>query len=156
MNMLIIFAAKYLFIVVCLMALGIFVLSDRLIESKIIRLSFFTLPLSYLISLVLNQLIISPRPFVVEHIQPLIQASIDNGFPSDHTLLTMTVAFIIFAYNKKWGSLLVLLSLVVGIARVMAHVHHRIDVAGSIGIAGVATYISYRYLIGIPYQHIFR
>lgn len=142
MNLLIVFGAKYLFVVIGLIALLVFMFANQQTKLRLIRLGVFTFPLAYLVGLILNAIVYSPRPFVVEHIQPLIQASTDNGFPSDHTLLAMTIACVIFVVNRKAGSLLVFLALLVGLARVLAHVHHGLDVAGSVAIAIAATVIA--------------
>lgn len=147
MNFLIIFGAKYLFIVIGLIAVLSFMLATQPTKLKLIRLGVFTFPLAYLVGLILNIIVNSPRPFVVEHITPLIQASADNGFPSDHTLLAMTIACVIFVGNRKVGSLLVLLAVLVGLARVFAHVHHSIDVAGSVAIAIAATAFADGFLV---------
>jgi len=161
MNLLIIFADKYLYLLIGLIALAAFGLANRMVKAELIKLSIFAFPLSFVVAQILNQIILSPRPFIVDHLQPLIEASTDNGFPSDHTLLAMTIATVVFAYNKQIGSLLIVLSFLVGIARVLAHVHHGIDVAGSIGIASLATYVAYRYAVKkftykLPYLETYR
>lgn len=92
---------------------------------------------------ILNHDIQDPRPFVVKHITPLVAHAADNGFPSDHTLLTMTIASIVFVYNKKLGIILGAISLCVGLARVFAQIHHLEDIIGSIIIAIGSTYVAY-------------
>lgn len=136
------FSAQYLYIIVVLIGLVAFFTSPMEIKKKYFILSFLTLPLSFITGVVTNRLIKDPRPFIVNHIQPLIHASTDNGFPSDHTLLTMTIASIIFVYHKKTGIFLGLLSFCVGLARVLANVHHPLDIAGSIIISILATFVS--------------
>ncbi len=84
---------------------------------------------------------------MVEHVQPLITHAADNGFPSDHTLLTMTIASILFLYNKRLGIVLAILAVIVGYSRVLAKVHHPVDIFGSIVIAIIATYISSKFLV---------
>ncbi len=103
MNLLIIFAAKYLYILIGVIAVATFVLSNQTVRVQFVKLSIFTFPFSLIVAWILNALIQSPRPFIVENIQPLIQSSPDNGFPSDHTLLAMTIASVIYTYNKKIG-----------------------------------------------------
>lgn len=83
-----------------------------------------------------------PRPFVVEHIKPMFPHPADNGFPSDHTALTMVIAGAVWLYRKWLGYVLALLSVLVGTARVLAHVHHTVDIAGAIVIAWVAVAIA--------------
>lgn len=82
-----------------------------------------------------------PRPFVVDpHLHPLFAHGADNGFPSDHTTVSMTVAGVVLAYRRKLGVALVVLALAIGAARVLAHVHHVQDiVAGAlIGLLAAA------------------
>ena len=81
---------------------------------------------------------------MVDHsIKPLFSHIADNGFPSDHTLLTMTIAAIIFVHNRKLGILLAIFSLIIGFSRVAAGVHHALDIIGAAVIAVTTTYISY-------------
>ncbi len=143
---LIVFGAKYLYIVVGLIAITVFFLSSILIKNKLLLHAAVVFPISYLLSKLFGYFIQSPRPFIVSHIKPLIDASTDNGFPSDHTLLAMAVASVIFVYNRKVGSLLILLAILVGLSRVLVGVHHPIDVIGSIVISVFTTYIVHTYL----------
>lgn len=78
-----------------------------------------------------------PRPFVVDHVTPLISHSIDNGFPSDHTALAASVATVVFLRRRSAGVVLLALSGLLGVSRVFALVHHWPDV-----LAGAA--------IGVP------
>ena len=79
-----------------------------------------------------------PRPFVTEHVTPLFPHSVDNGFPSDHTVLTMFVGLCVLLYSRRWGTVLVVLSLASGVARVVAGVHSPIDIIGAVVMAAVA------------------
>jgi undecaprenyl-diphosphatase len=83
-----------------------------------------------------------PRPFVVEHIKPMFAHRADNGFPSDHTALTMVIAAAVWLYRKWLGMVLAVFSVLVGTARVLAHVHHTVDIGGAIVIALVAVAIA--------------
>ncbi len=143
MDVFIEFSAQYLYIFVVLIGLIIFLRSSKEVKKRYFILSFLTLPLSFITGVIGNLLIKDPRPFIVEHIQPLIHASTDNGFPSDHTLLTMTVASIIFAYHKKSGIFLGLMAFWIGISRVLVFVHHPLDIFGSIVISVFATLVSW-------------
>lgn len=83
-----------------------------------------------------------PRPFVVEHIKPMFAHRADNGFPSDHTALTMVIAATVWLYRKWLGFMLAVFSVLVGTARVLAHVHHTVDIAGAIAFAVVGVAIA--------------
>ncbi len=95
-------------------------------------------PLAYIISRISSYLYYDPRPFVVGHFTPLIAHAADNGFPSDHVLLTGAVAMIVWFYNKKLSAALLVLVLLICWARVYAGIHHATDIAGSVIIVFIA------------------
>ena len=71
-----------------------------------------------------------PRPFVVDGQPPLFDHPDDNGFPSDHTAFTAAVAGVVLSARRVWGVALLVVSALIGAARVLAHVHHVPDVVG--------------------------
>ena len=78
-----------------------------------------------------------PRPFVVDGRAPLFAHPPDNGFPSDHTALGVAVALVVMFWRRGVGLLLLLVALLVGAARVAAHVHHVPDIVGGALIGAV-------------------
>jgi undecaprenyl-diphosphatase len=141
MSLLIIFSAKYLYLIILLLVIIFVFVSNSKNRKNIAFLSFFSLPFSLLNGKILNYFIYNPRPFVVKNLEPLITHAADNGFPSDHTLLCATVSSVVFIFNKKWGTTLFLLTLIVGFSRVLALVHHPIDIIASTIIAIFSVYI---------------
>jgi len=84
-----------------------------------------------------------PRPFVVDpSIRPLFAHPADNGFPSDHTALAATVALLVMIYRRWLGALLLVAAIVVGAARMAAHVHHGQDIVAGLLIAALAVGIA--------------
>lgn len=80
-----------------------------------------------------------PRPFVADpSIRPLFAHSADNGFPSDHTAVAATVAFLVMIYHRWFGAGLLAASLVLGASRIAAHVHHVPDIVAGVLIAALA------------------
>ena len=80
-----------------------------------------------------------PRPFVADPtVKPLFPHSPDNGFPSDHTSLAFTASLLVLAYRRRIGIGLLVVSLLVGLARVAAQVHHLQDIIGGIVIGVLA------------------
>jgi undecaprenyl-diphosphatase len=136
MNILIVFIAKYLVFVAAAIALVYFLKQTRAKQKEIFIFAVILLPLSYIIAKIVSHFYFDPRPFVQGNFTPLIPHAPDNGFPSDHTLLGAAIAFAIFRFNKKLGFLLFYLTVLVGVARVLAGVHHAVDIAGSIAIVG--------------------
>ena len=152
-TILIIFSAKYLYLISIAIFIGWGTVSIR--RKEFMFLSIFTLPLSYILSRIASSLYYNPRPFVSEHITPLIHHIADNGFPSDHALLTGTLAAIVTVFDKRIGTLLWILAIMVGGARVLAGVHHTTDIIGSyiIAIAGlVIGYILMYHVIPSHYK----
>lgn len=154
MNTLIIFAAAYLYLLVILLFVVTFLMIDSTKKRDMLKLAILVFPLCLMIALITNVIIPSPRPFVVGHFEPLIPASTDNGFPSDHVLLSMALAAVAFIVNRKMGIFLLILATIVGIGRVLAQVHHPLDVIGSTIIALTTTYLVNRYLVDKLPEHL--
>ncbi len=152
MNIVIILTAKYLFIA----SVAIFLLyfaylwkMQKALFFSLFKLSMISLPLVLLVAKICSHLIFDPRPFVVEHVKPLIPHIADNGFPSDHMLLTMALASVIYLYNRKLGIILAVMAILVGSARVLAKVHHVEDIIGSaviaVGVIGIVYFLGKKF-----------
>lgn len=146
MDTIIIIVAKYFFLISILLGLIAWYRLSKKERYGLIKLSVIAFPLSYLIAKLLSKFINDPRPFTVEHIHPLIPHIADNGFPSDHTLLTATIAAVVFSYYRNLGVILFILALAIGEARVMAQIHHQIDIFGAFLISIAAVYVSKKIL----------
>lgn len=146
MENLIIFGAKYLTSVMILIA---FVFFLKQAKEKKIEMAVFviiSLPAIFVVSRIASLLYFNPRPFVVEGFAPLIEHANNNGFPSDHTLLSVAIAMSVYFFNKKLGLLLLILALFVGISRVLAGVHHGIDILGSFVIAAGISFLMHKFV----------
>lgn len=142
MNLLIIISAKYLYLIVILAAILWIYFKTKGQWKSIAKLAVISFPVSYIVAKILGHLYYNARPFVTENIKPLIVHEPNNGFPSDHTLLTMTIAAVIYHHNKRAGLILGTLALCVGYARVSAKIHHQIDVWGAAFVAIFAVFLS--------------
>src|SRR4051812_21277386 len=85
-----------------------------------------------------SQLVHDPRPFAVGHFTPLIAHTSDNGFPSDHTLLSSLIGWTCLVYSRKIGSAALVVAALIGVARMAAGVHHLEDIVGSFVISGLS------------------
>lgn len=99
------------------------------------------LPLTYFFGKIASLIYYNPRPFVAENITPLLAHAADNGFPSDHSLLAGVLAMMIFTWNRKAGIVFWILAVLVGGARILAGVHHGVDILTSFVLAVFAFYI---------------
>ena len=132
MDMFIVFCAKYLIIVIGLLALGYWLTLPRKQKTEVLVMGIITGIVALILAKAGGALFTDPRPFVSDHITPLFPYTADNGFPSDHTLLGMTVTMALLSVSRRWALNVFVLTIVVGASRVLAGVHHPIDIVGSI------------------------
>lgn len=143
MDTIIILGAKYLFAPVSLLALYYLWVEGGKKRGDIIVFGAISLPLTLIIARIAGHFYFDPRPFVVGHFAPLVSHVPDNGFPSDHALLTSALAALVFIFNWKNGVIIGFLALLVGYFRVAAGVHHWLDIAGSFVISAFAAALVY-------------
>ena len=135
----IIFGAKYLFLIVLAVAIGAFWTNrDQLRKSYIV-----TALIATVIAIVLTKLAgaiyFDPRPFT-HGVIALIAHGPDNGFPSDHVVLSATAAAVTFRFTRIYGIPLLLLAALVGMCRVAAGVHSPVDAIAGMIIGIVAAW----------------
>jgi len=138
-----IFAANYLWYAIIGIAVVYFLIQSRPEQKRMLIFAAPVLPLVYIVAILGSALYYDPRPFVTGHFSPLIPHKPNNGFPSDHVIWSAAIAAIIFPTNKYLSLLLWLLTILVGVSRVHAGVHHPIDIVGSIAMAIVVASIVY-------------
>lgn len=97
----------------------------------------FSFVLALVLMLSLGHSIYRPQPFVELPITPLLAHTPETSFPSDHTLLGVSLVGPLLTRQRGSGIWLVLWALVVGLARVAAGVHYPSDIIGSIALAAV-------------------
>jgi len=90
----------------------------------------------------------SLRPFEALGVSAGASFLNNPGFPSDHALFTMAITLAVWfaAKNKRLAIICLVLTLLVGIGRVVALVHTPLDVVGGLVIAcvGVIWYLPLR------------
>jgi undecaprenyl-diphosphatase len=142
MNVLIIFAAKYLIALPVLVLLAYVIFSRGKALRQLLWLSALSLPVAYALGRLAGLLYNDPRPFVVGHFTPLVAHAADNGFPSDHALFAATLAMIVLYADMRSGVALWIVAILIGATRVLAGVHHTTDIVASMLIAIVAVLMS--------------
>ena len=147
-NNIIIFFASYLYLFVVLGILLAWLQTRKNLRLQFVVATVLAGVIALILSRIANKLYYDPRPFVTEHVKPLIAHVADNGFPSDHALLTMTLTAITYLYNRKVAAAMLVLTIVVGGSRILARVHSPLDIGTGwvIGIVGaVAGYYIAQY-----------
>jgi membrane-associated phospholipid phosphatase len=143
MNALIIFCGKYLIFFMAVVALVFWLKLPRDQKLKVAVFGVIASVVAYGLAKVGSLLFYDPRPLFADHVVALFAHSNDNGFPSDHTLMGAVLAVTVYQGSKKIGLALGGMALVVGAARVLAHVHRPVDILGGVLFAaagGLAAY----------------
>jgi undecaprenyl-diphosphatase len=143
MDSVIIFCAKYLFLTVVLLLGFVWLKTGKTKKIELATAAIMAGILAYGLMKTAGWLYYDPRPFVTQHIKPLVPHGSDNGFPSEHTVFTMMVSSVIYLYDKRLGFIAFAIALIVGISRVLAHVHSPVDILAGLligAVAGVAGY----------------
>lgn len=87
------------------------------------------------------------RPFVADSsVELLVPHAADGGMPSNHIIFMVTLVVSIFFYQKGLASVLAALTLLTGIARVVAGIHYPSDILVG-AILGVVIVYLYRWFI---------
>ncbi len=137
-----IFCAEYLVYVLVVAWLIVIVVKYRTITLNALIRTVLLAGISFVLSLVLTQIIIDPRPYLVEHLNhTLVPVSTDNGFPSDHTLLAAFLATSLWWLRRRFIPYFAAGTLLVALARLGIAAHHTLDVAGSIVIVLVVALV---------------
>jgi undecaprenyl-diphosphatase len=79
-----------------------------------------------------------PRPFINHHVHMLLPHVVDSSFPSDHATASMAIAVAIWLYNRKLGTPLIVIALLIGLSRVYVGHHYPTDVLGGFIIGTVS------------------
>lgn len=134
-NQLTIFAALYLVFVDGAAALAVvaFLLwrQPRLAALRWAVRAVMIVALAYALATVAGAVYFDKRPFVEDHVKPLISHARDNGFPSDHALLAAVLVSLVATVDLRFATPFVILMIAVDWARVGSGVHHPADVIAS-------------------------
>lgn len=80
-------------------------------------------------NLALKNIIARPRPFIADpSITLLISAPDGFSFPSGHTLSSFAAATSIFAWDKRYGIIALVMAALIGFSRIYLCVHYLTDV----------------------------
>jgi undecaprenyl-diphosphatase len=137
----IVFVANYFFILSILIVVAFWLRASSQVKINVAWQLVIGGILAFGLAAIAGHLYYDTRPFVSQHIHPLIAHAPDNGFPSDHALLTSFLGFTVLVYSRRIGIILLLIALLVGASRVAAHIHNPIDIVGSFVIATLAVVV---------------
>lgn len=129
-------------ILIWLMFFGLLVLwvVDGKIKKEIVVHAVFTALVAWILTEVIKAFVPSVRPFHLNGFDPLtLTIPQDSAFPSTHTAAAFAMSVTIFKHDKKVGVLYLVMSAMVGMARIIAQVHYPTDIIAG-AIIGLLSY----------------
>ena len=131
----------YLFILL----LGILWFNSQVQHKLIFMYAGFTVVLGMLMSFIVSLAYFHPRPFMSGLGNTLVAHAPDSSFPSDHTTFMFCIAITLLLHKttRKLGSILSLLALIGGLARVFIGVHFPFDIAAACLVSCLAATLIY-------------
>lgn len=98
-----------------------------------------TLAVAFVAATAVAHLSAQVRPFQTHQVHQLIPHEPGLSLPSDHATAAFALAFGVGLFlHRRWGLLLLLAALVVGVSRIWVGVHYPGDIAVAVAIAGLA------------------
>lgn len=146
-----IFSSKYITYIYGVILFFYLIYSVIKNNSKLKQMSISTLILlliNLLISYIIGKIYFVPRPFVNNNVNLLYPHKLTSSFPSSHAIGVMSIALGINNKIKKFGFILILVSIIVGISRVYVGHHYPSDVIAGFIIAFLNNYIYQKLLEG--------
>lgn len=145
-----IFVANDLIYLLILIFAIMWLRGNNQIKKQILKAFIFTC-ITLSISQLISHFFYSPRPFVMEVGQTLIQHKPTGSFPSNHMTILSSIAFAYyFSAQRQVGKLLIAVACLVAWSRVYVGVHFPIDMFGAfflalfVNISGLAFWNKYK------------
>lgn len=84
------------------------------------------------------------QPFAeLQNVNQLIEKTVDNSFPSDHTMIFFAICFTFFLFKKPGRYLWMVLACLVGLSRIWVGVHYPGDVLVGALLAMLSAFLLY-------------
>ena len=143
---LVVFIANDLQWVIILFALIYFLTFDKRIK----RFFIFAILVLFagMIAHILKSVIFNfPRPFaVLEGVIQLLDKPAFESFPSGHATIFAAISTVMYMYHKQIGWVFIVLTVMIGISRIIAGVHFPIDILAGFFLGFATVFFSYKVL----------
>ena len=104
---------------------------------------------AWIVAQAIKALVSAPRPFLVlDDVTQLISHGGIDAFPSGHATIYMALGLAFYVYNKKFGTIIMIGALLIGLARIIAGIHWPVDILGGYILAGIVVFLIYYIIRG--------
>ncbi|WP_242239572.1 undecaprenyl-diphosphatase [Bacillus cereus group sp. BfR-BA-01309] len=143
LNSTMVFLAEYMVYILALIILAYWFTGSRKSRMMVIQ-AMVAFVIAEVIGKIAGEFHLNYQPFaVLPNVNKLVDHTVDNSFPSDHTILFFSICFSFWLVRKKTGWLWLILAFSVAISRIWVGVHYPFDVAIGALIGCVAALFSY-------------
>ncbi len=105
------------------------------------------LGIAIVVSETISAIYVRQRPFVADsRVHLLVPHSADGGMPSHHIVFMVALVASVYYYDRRAASFFALLTLITGVARVVAGIHYPSDVLVGALIGAGIVYLYHRFL----------
>jgi undecaprenyl-diphosphatase len=140
---------NYIPIIFLLIIIVIFILSiykkDKKMRFFAINTGLYTI-INLLLAAIISAIFYFPRPFIKYKFNPLLPHVDDSSFPSDHATLSISISIGFYRLNKVLSIILIIFSLILGLAKVYAGHHSVLDILCSYIFVFITRFIYNKYL----------
>ncbi len=98
------------------------------------------------ISNIIRAIYYRPRPFIAHQVNLLLEHGAEGSFPSGHAAFFFAISTIVYFFNKKAGIFFLVISFLMGIARVFVGIHYPRDILAGIFIGVISAWLINKYL----------
>ena len=91
------------------------------------------------------------RPFLVEHLHPLVAHAADNAFPSDHLAACGLAVGYLWPRSRALALLAIVVAFAIAIARVLARLHYPQDVIAGFAFGLGGAFLGARAARSLPF-----
>ncbi|MDM5239433.1 undecaprenyl-diphosphatase [Bacillus cereus] len=143
LNSAIVFLAEYMVYILGLIIIAYWFTGSRKSRMLIIQ-AMVAFVIAEVIGKIAGEFHLNYQPFaVLPHVNKLVDHTVDNSFPSDHTILFFSICFSFWLVRNKTRWLWLILAFCVAISRIWVGVHYPFDVAIGALIGCVSAVFSY-------------
>ncbi|PFS59494.1 undecaprenyl-diphosphatase [Bacillus cereus] len=143
LNSTMVFLAEYMVYILALIILAYWFTGSRKSRMMVMQ-AMVAFVIAEVIGKIAGEFHLNYQPFaVLPDVNKLVDHTVDNSFPSDHTILFFSICFSFWLVRKKTGWLWLILAFSVAISRIWVGVHYPFDVAIGALIGYVSAFFSY-------------
>lgn len=143
LNSAMVFLAEYMVYILGLIIIAYWFTGSRKSRMMVIQ-AMVAFVIAEVIGKIAGEFHLNYQPFaVLPHVNKLVDHTVDNSFPSDHTIFFFSICFSFWLVRNKTRWLWLILAFCVAISRIWVGVHYPFDVAIGALIGCVSAVFSY-------------